>query len=93
MYDADVIVLDLALEATEGLDTLEAMRHLAPTTPIIVVTGRDDLGLQSRMLGAVGYIHKDKITDHDLATAVLVARSARVRRLGDPADRVDTNEQ
>jgi len=74
----DVVLLDLSLPDSSGLNTVEAMRAAAPDTPIVVLTGRDDNALAVAALeaGAQDYLLKGQF-DHDaLGRAV---RNALVR--------------
>src|ERR1041385_1750130 len=38
----DVVLLDLGLPDSQGLDTLRTLRRINPRIPVVVVTGRDD---------------------------------------------------
>jgi len=69
----DVVLLDLTLGDTSGIDTYEQMKKLLPETPIIVLTGLKDEALAEKtiQLGAQDYLIKD-----DINTALLT-RSLR----------------
>ncbi len=57
----DLIILDIALADTDGMDLLVSLKAAHATVPIIIVTGmgRDDELLQEAMArGASGYISK-----------------------------------
>jgi DNA-binding NarL/FixJ family response regulator len=56
----DVILLDLSLKDSDGLDTLMTVRNLAPSVPIGVVSGNenDNIMRQALALGARGFIPK-----------------------------------
>lgn len=56
----DLILLDLFLPGSKGLDGLAALRNAAPTVPIVVVSAWSERGpvLQAIERGAVGYIPK-----------------------------------
>ena len=56
----DVILLDLSLNDSDGLDTLMTVRNLAPSIPIGVVSGndKDNVMRQALALGARGFIPK-----------------------------------
>ena len=58
--DIDVILLDLGLRETNGLDTLSRMREITQVIPIIVFTAVSDadLGEEAIQLGAADYIPK-----------------------------------
>jgi DNA-binding response OmpR family regulator len=74
----DVILLDLNLPETRGLDTLNAIR--AEYNGVIVVcTSIDDelTGIQAIRQGADDYVIKSSMTETSLARAVLHARIRR----------------
>src|SRR3989338_4612178 len=55
-----VILLDLQLPDSQGLETITRIRQVAPTVPIVVLTASDDDGLaiQSLQRGAQDYLVK-----------------------------------
>ncbi|RME23103.1 MAG: hybrid sensor histidine kinase/response regulator [Deltaproteobacteria bacterium] len=68
----DVVLLDLNLPDSEGIDTLDAVRRASPGIPIIVLTGLDDvlLMVQSIEHGADMYLVKSHTPPQILAKAV-----------------------
>ncbi|QFY43856.1 response regulator [Candidatus Methylospira mobilis] len=56
----DVLLLDLTLPDSEGLETVRAARQLAKAIPIIILTGRDDTDFALKALdaGATDYMVK-----------------------------------
>jgi two-component system, cell cycle sensor histidine kinase and response regulator CckA len=68
----DLILLDLGLPDSDGLDTLVSVRNRAPETAIIVLTGRDDHGLARRAVqeGAQDYIVKGSGSEKHLTRSV-----------------------
>jgi signal transduction histidine kinase len=64
----DIIVLDLNLPDSHGLETLAAVRRLAPETPVVVLTAEDDdsQGLAAVRQGAHDYMDKGVIDGHGL---------------------------
>ncbi len=56
----DVLLLDLSLPDSFGMDTLQKAREAAPYVAIVVLTGTDDktLGIQAVHLGAQDYLVK-----------------------------------
>lgn len=78
----DVVLLDLSLPDSSGLDTLRQMRRAAGTTPIVIMTGLDDeeTGLESLREGAQDYLVKgafdSRLLEHALLYAVERARAA-----------------
>ena len=59
--DFDVLLLDLSLPDSFGLDTIQAARSQIIEVPIVVLTGLDDkdLGLQAVQMGAQDYLLKN----------------------------------
>ena len=57
---ADIVLLDLVLPDSEGLDTLIKVRTRAPRVPIVVLTASDDeaLAVQALQRGAQDYLVK-----------------------------------
>ncbi|PKN45601.1 MAG: hypothetical protein CVU59_08590, partial [Deltaproteobacteria bacterium HGW-Deltaproteobacteria-17] len=56
----DVVLLDLGLPDSSGLDTLRAILGAAPTVPVVVLTGQDDeeVGRMALREGAQDYLVK-----------------------------------
>ena len=69
----DVLLLDLSLPDSRGLDTVVRVRAHSPTVPIVVLSGHDDerLALAALKLGAQDYLVKGQ------ADARLVVRAIR----------------
>lgn len=61
---ADLVLLDLGLPDSWGLDTLSALRAVAPRIPIVVFTGSDDeeQALRAIKAGAQDYLVKGQLT-------------------------------
>ena len=68
----DIILLDLSLPDSHGLDTLHKMHSHAPDLPIIVLTGMDDdaLALTAMRHGAQDYLLKGKFDFNLLHRAI-----------------------
>jgi len=62
----DVILLDLSLPDSHGLETLHSMHAHAPNMPLIVLTGLDDdeLALTAMRYGAQDFLIKGKFDIH-----------------------------
>lgn len=62
--EVDVIVLDLFLPDSIGLETLEALRQKIKTIPVVVMTGLKDeqTGIEAVRKGAQDYLVKGQIT-------------------------------
>ena len=68
----DVVLLDLSLPDSAGLDTVRAMRAALPGVPIVVLTGHDDSALDAAALevGAQDYLVKGQFEHNALGRAV-----------------------
>ena len=73
--DIDVVLLDLSLPDSQGLDTLQKVVLAAPKVPIVVMNGLDDeeLALQAVQRGAQDYIVKGYMDTHTLTRAIRYA--------------------
>lgn len=72
---ADIILLDLSLPDSFGLDTLKNLNSIAPLIPIIVLTGLDDENFSVQLVeaGAQDYIVKGEITRQLLSRSIRYA--------------------
>jgi signal transduction histidine kinase len=81
----DIIILDLGLPDTQGLETLKAFQEQNITTPIIVFTSSDDveLSLETIRLGAQDFIFKGEFSPGVITRSIRYAmeRFLLVRRL------------
>lgn len=70
-----VILLDLNLPDSTGLETLESLNGLFPQIPIIVLTGLNDAELTMRSVqhGAQDYVTKEECTSHLLTRVIYYA--------------------
>lgn len=73
--NVDVILLDLSLPDSDGLDTLLNISAQAPTLPIIVMTGLDDESVTMGALqaGAQDYLIKGELDSNLLVRAIRYA--------------------
>ena len=73
--EIDVVLLDLSLPDSSGVDTFTAAHKAAPDVPIIVLSGMDDedLALQTVQLGAQEYLVKGRINSQVLHRALRYA--------------------
>jgi len=73
-HRTDLILLDLSLPDSQGLDTFLAVHAHAPDTPVVILSGRDDdeLALDAVRAGAEDYLAKQHVN------GVVLARSMRL---------------
>jgi len=71
----DLIILDLSLPDSVGLETLQNANDAAPETPIIVLTGtsEEDFAVEVVEAGAQDYLVKGEITSPILSRAIRYA--------------------
>lgn len=71
----DLILLDLSLPDSSGLETVEKAGDASPDTPIVILTGLDDVntGIQAVRAGAQDYLVKGEVTGHLLARSIRYA--------------------
>jgi signal transduction histidine kinase len=71
----DVILLDLKLPDCEGLTTFVKTSEIAPSIPIIVLTGLDDetTAVSAVKMGAQDYLVKDKVEEEILERSIRYA--------------------
>jgi DNA-binding response OmpR family regulator len=71
----DVILLDLALPDSEGMNTIRSMVGAAPTIPIVVLTGNNDeeTGLEALRNGAQDYLVKGQVDSGAVTRAMRFA--------------------
>jgi len=81
----DLVLLDLSLPDSHGLDTCNMLRATIPEVPIIVLTGTDDmtLAVQAVRQGAQDYLVKGQFDSALLARVIryAVERQYRLRQL------------
>lgn len=83
-HQPQIILLDLGLAETTGLETLDAVIKFDRSIPIIVLTGINDeeLGEQSISKGAEDYLPKD-LANKDLLTRMITYSIERHRLIGE----------
>ncbi|MBI4313596.1 MAG: response regulator [Candidatus Omnitrophica bacterium] len=71
----DLVILDLMLPDSQGLDTLSSIQQSAPAVPIVILTGLDDeeIGLTAVRQGAQDYIVKSRISAENFPRAIRYA--------------------
>lgn len=82
---ADVVLLDLGLPDSSGIDTVRRWRDQAPDLPVVVLTGTDDEDVAHQAIheGAQDFLAKSAVTDSSLRRVMDHAyeRHAILRRL------------
>jgi diguanylate cyclase (GGDEF)-like protein len=73
--ETDIVLLDLNLPDSRGLDTFASVQTQAPSVPIIILTGFDDesLGLEAVGKGAQDYLVKGQVEGKMLARVMRYA--------------------
>lgn len=71
--DTDIVILDLGLPGTTGLETIEKFHKTFPDVPVIVLTANSDesVGIESIKKGASAFIEKSNINCKDLTRTIL----------------------
>ncbi len=71
----DVVLLDLALPDSTGIDTFRHVHTHSPQPPIIILTGLDDEALAAQVVhdGAQDYLPKDQINERVLTRSIRYA--------------------
>jgi diguanylate cyclase (GGDEF)-like protein len=72
---ADLVLLDLALPDTDGLEGLLQLRAVAPEVPVVVLSGNSDakIGVDAVHAGAQDYLVKGRVDGESLARAMRYA--------------------
>jgi DNA-binding response OmpR family regulator len=87
----DIILLDLVLPDSQGLETLATVRRTSTLTPIVVLTSLDDenLAVQSIRSGAQDYLIKGQVDSRLLSHALRYAieRSQMSQKLRESEER------
>lgn len=83
----DAVLLDLNLGDSSGLDTLETLQGLAPSTPIVILTGMEDdaQGVVAVGAGAQEYLTKSGLGPDELRQELRIAvarATAEQERMG-----------
>lgn len=73
----DLILLDLMLPDSEGVDTVKAIHDVAPNIPIVVLTGASDAEIDEECFqaGAIAFVSKLELTAHRMERMIFVTLS------------------
>lgn len=89
----DIIILDLTLPDSSGLDTFKNMYKCSPDIPIIVLTGFEDesIGINAVKLGAQDFLVKGKVNGAELSRAInySIERFKLVRELAENTKKLE----
>ncbi len=77
--EVDLVLLDLNLPDSRGLETLAAIRNESPDVAVIVLTGEEDdaTGVMSIQRGATSYLVKHQVDSGTLARTIASALQQR----------------
>ena len=91
-HDIDVVLLDLSLPDSQGLDTLARMHKAASRAAVIVLTGLDDekVALEAVRQGAQDYLVKGQMDNSLLVRAIRYA-TERKQEINNPVGFVMSN--
>ncbi len=78
-HPCDIILLDLGLPDSQGIDSVVRLQACAPQTPIIVLSGLDDadVATQAVQIGVQDYLIKGQVDAHLLMRAIRYARERK----------------
>jgi DNA-binding NarL/FixJ family response regulator len=65
-FNPDLVLLDLSLRGTNGIELIKLMKAEQPHLPILVISMHDEaiFGLRALKAGALGYVMKAEAMDH-----------------------------
>jgi DNA-binding NarL/FixJ family response regulator len=75
----DVVILDLGLPDSFGIQTYDRLRAHSPALPIIIISGNEDREMIAEAMnkGADNYLIKDAFDGNRVAVAILAAMRAK----------------
>lgn len=94
-HGADIVLLDLSLPDSRGLDTVARTHAQAPAVPIVVLTGHDDSALALKALenGAQDYLVKGEVDGRALHRAIWYAIERETERRAAAATLAAKNDE
>lgn len=77
----DVVLVDLGMSSSDGVEVIRAMRRVAPDTRVIAMSGYNDQqrSSEAQSAGAAGCLRKDTPI-HTMAAAIRAVRQERRER-------------
>jgi PAS domain S-box-containing protein len=89
----NIIILDLSLPDSDGLNTFKRIHEHAPETPIIVLTGLEDelMGINAMKLGAQDFLVKGKLKINSLKRSIKysIERSRLLNELSEKTKKLE----
>jgi DNA-binding NarL/FixJ family response regulator len=77
--DCDVVLLDIAMPDTNGVDTLRQLKQIKPTLPVLILSGYPEKQYALNLLrtGASGYINKETASEQIVAAIRAVTQGRK----------------
>jgi PAS domain S-box-containing protein len=92
-HSFNIIILDLSLPDSDGLDSFKRIHQRAPETPIIVLTGMEDesMGINAMKLGAQDFLVKGKLKISSLKRSITysIERSRLLNELSEKTKKLE----
>lgn len=84
----DIVLLDLLLPDSQGLETFRQVRAHAPDVPVVILSGVEDdaVAIQAVREGAQDYLVKGNVKAHSLVRVIRYTIERHRARTGQPAD-------
>jgi two-component system, NarL family, invasion response regulator UvrY len=77
--ECDVVLLDISMPGTSGVDTLRQLKRVKPGLPVLILSGYPEKQYAVNLLrtGASGYIHKESASEQLVAAIRAVAQGRK----------------
>ena len=77
--DCDVVLLDIAMPDTNGVDTLRQLKQIKPALPVLILSGYPEKQYALNLLrtGASGYINKETASEQVVAAIRAVTQGRK----------------
>jgi DNA-binding NarL/FixJ family response regulator len=81
----DMVLMDIGMPGRDGIEATRAIHERDAGQHVVIYTGSDEYADVARAdeVGAVGYLHKQALTEPDLADALHVLHTNYVSGAGD----------